>query len=76
MILLCWVINNKRKHDRLENSDDSESNDDDSDILLPESSASKSDETKLNFGAKLATPTSEDITNLFRRFLQYITCFC
>ncbi|XP_029671131.1 Hermansky-Pudlak syndrome 1 protein homolog isoform X3 [Formica exsecta] len=66
MILLCWVINNKRKHDRLEGNDDSESNDDDSDILLPESSASKSDETKLNFGAKLATPTSEDITNLFR----------
>ncbi|XP_050449468.1 BLOC-3 complex member HPS1 [Cataglyphis hispanica] len=65
MILLCWVINNKRKH-RLENNDDSESNDDDSDILLPESSASKSDETKLNFGAKLATPTSEDITDLFR----------
>ncbi|XP_029156975.1 Hermansky-Pudlak syndrome 1 protein homolog isoform X1 [Nylanderia fulva] len=66
MVLLCWVINNKRKHDRLESNDDSEDNDDDSDILLPESSASKSDETKLNFGAKLATPTSEDITNLFR----------
>lgn len=73
MILLCWVINNKRKHDRLESNDDSEDNDDDNDILLPESSASKSDETKLNFGAKLATPTSEDITNLFRKFLQYIT---
>lgn len=69
MILLCWVVNNKRKHDRLEG------NDDDSDILLPESSASKSDETKLNFGTKLATPTSEDITDLFRRFLQHITCF-
>ncbi|XP_070155055.1 BLOC-3 complex member HPS1 isoform X5 [Polyergus mexicanus] len=66
MILLCWVINNKRKHDRLEGNDDSESNNDDSDILLPESSTSKNDETKLNFGAKLATPTSEDITDLFR----------
>ncbi|XP_072759676.1 BLOC-3 complex member HPS1 isoform X2 [Anoplolepis gracilipes] len=65
MILLCWVVNNKRKHDRSE-SNDSEGNDDNNDILLPESSASKSDETKLNFGAKLATPTSEDITNLFR----------
>lgn len=64
MILLCWVINNKRKHDRME-SDDSMGNDD-NDILLPESSASKGDETKLNFGAKLATPTSEDITDLFR----------
>ncbi|GAB1869418.1 Hermansky-Pudlak syndrome 1 protein-like protein [Camponotus japonicus] len=66
MILLCWVINNKRKHARLESNDDNVGNDDDNDILLPESSASKSDETKLNFGAKLATPTSEDITDLFR----------
>ncbi|KAG5333721.1 HPS1 protein, partial [Acromyrmex charruanus] len=60
MILLCWVVNKKRKQNQ------SESNDCCDDILLPESSVLKSDETKLNFGAKLATPTSEDITDLFR----------
>ncbi|KAL6252006.1 hypothetical protein P5V15_014986 [Pogonomyrmex californicus] len=62
MILLCWVVNKKR------NRDQSESNDDccDSDILLPENNTSKNDETKLSFGIKLTTPTSEDITDLFR----------
>lgn len=66
MILLCWVVNKKRKHGQSESSDDCC----DSDILLPESSTSKSDETKLSFGTKLAAPTSEDITDLFSRFLQ------
>lgn len=65
MSLLCWVIDKKRRHDRSESNDDS-----DSDILLPESSVSKSEETKLSFGAKLAAPTSEDITDLFSRFSQ------
>ncbi|XP_070523977.1 BLOC-3 complex member HPS1 isoform X2 [Cardiocondyla obscurior] len=61
MILLCWVVNKKQ-------SVQSESSDDccDSDILLPESTISKSDEIKLNFGTRLAAPTSEDITDLFR----------
>lgn len=62
MILLCWVVNKKRKHFQSEGSDDCC----DSDILLPESSTSKSDETRLSFGSKLAAPTSEDITDLFR----------
>ncbi|XP_018394789.1 PREDICTED: Hermansky-Pudlak syndrome 1 protein homolog [Cyphomyrmex costatus] len=62
MTLLCWVVNKKRKQNRSESNDDCYDND----ILLPESSILKSDETKLNFGAKLATPTSEDITDLFR----------
>ncbi|RLU22457.1 hypothetical protein DMN91_004735 [Ooceraea biroi] len=61
MILLCSVINKKRKRDS-ENNDESNDND----ILLPDNSASKSDEVKINFGAKLATPTSEDITDLFK----------
>ncbi|EGI65071.1 Hermansky-Pudlak syndrome 1 protein-like protein [Acromyrmex echinatior] len=61
MILLCWVVNKKRKQNQSESNDDCCD-----DILLPESSVLKSDETKLNFGAKLATPTSEDITDLFR----------
>jgi len=68
MILLCSVINKERKRD-LENNDESNDND----ILLPDNSASKSDEMKINFGAKLATPTSEDITDLFSKFLQH--CF-
>jgi hypothetical protein len=67
MILLCSVINKERKRD-LENNDGSNDND----ILLPDNSASKSDEMKINFGAKLATPTSEDITNLFSKFLKSI----
>jgi len=67
MSLLCWVIDKKRKHDRSENIDDSS----DSDILLPESNVSKNEEIKLNFGAKLAAPTSEDITDLFSRFSQH-----
>ncbi|XP_018373128.1 PREDICTED: uncharacterized protein LOC108767652 [Trachymyrmex cornetzi] len=61
MILLCWVVNKKRKQNQSESNDDCCD-----DILLPESSVLKNDETKLNFGAKLATPTSEDITDLFR----------
>jgi len=66
MILLCWIVNKKRKQNQSESNDDCCD-----DILLPESSVLKSDETKLNFGAKLATPTSEDITDLFSRFLQH-----
>ncbi|XP_018044334.1 PREDICTED: uncharacterized protein LOC108684498 [Atta colombica] len=61
MILLCWIVNKKRKQNQSESNDNCCD-----DILLPESSVLKSDETKLNFGAKLATPTSEDITDLFR----------
>ncbi|KYQ46387.1 Hermansky-Pudlak syndrome 1 protein like protein [Trachymyrmex zeteki] len=61
MILLCWIVNKKRKQNQSESN-----NDCCDDILLPESNVLKSDETKLNFGAKLATPTSEDITDLFR----------
>ena len=66
MILLCWIVNKKRKQNQSESNDNCCD-----DILLPESSVLKSDETKLNFGAKLATPTSEDITDLFSRFLQH-----
>lgn len=61
MILLCWTVNKKRRHNRFENNDDSN----DSDILLPESGSVKSDEMRQSFGARLAAPTSEDITNLF-----------
>lgn len=61
MTLLCSMINKKRKRG-------SGNDDEDDDILLPDSSASKSDEMKINFGAKLAAPTSEDITDLFSRF--------
>ncbi|XP_020289802.1 Hermansky-Pudlak syndrome 1 protein homolog isoform X2 [Pseudomyrmex gracilis] len=61
MILLCWTVNKKRRHNRFESNDDNN----DSDILLPESGSVKNDEMRLSFGARLATPTSEDITNLF-----------
>jgi len=72
MILLCWVVNKKRKHDRSESNDDCYDND----ILLPESNALKSEETRLSFGAKLAAPTSEDITDLFSRFgNEYVSLF-
>lgn len=61
MMLLCWVVNRKRKgDDRAEIYGD---DDDRNDILLPDGSSSK--EEQVTFGAKLANPTSEDITNLF-----------
>lgn len=56
-MLMCWVVNQKRK------GETSESSDDRTNILLPESSCSK--EEQITFGTKLANPTSEDITNLF-----------
>ncbi|XP_076241341.1 Hermansky-Pudlak syndrome 1 protein isoform X1 [Calliopsis andreniformis] len=62
MMLMCWVVNQKRKGD--DTSGISSNNDDHSDILLPEYTSSK--EEQVTFGAKLANPTSEDITNLFR----------
>lgn len=64
IILLCWVVNNKRKgNDRLETNEPG-------DVLLPESNTCyKNEKTKSTFGAKLANPTSEDITDLFGRFL-------
>ena len=62
MMLLCWVVNRKRKgDDRTEIHGDDD--DDRNDILLPDGS---SKEEQVTFGAKLANPTSEDITNLFR----------
>ncbi|XP_076631468.1 Hermansky-Pudlak syndrome 1 protein isoform X1 [Colletes latitarsis] len=62
MVLMCWVVNQKRKGDN--QSGTNGNNDDHSDILLPDSSSFK--EEQVAFGAKLANPTSEDITNLFR----------
>ncbi|XP_014486622.1 PREDICTED: Hermansky-Pudlak syndrome 1 protein homolog isoform X2 [Dinoponera quadriceps] len=47
IILLCWVVNNKR-NDRSE-----------------EQPHCRNEKTKPTFGAKLANPTSEDITDLF-----------
>ncbi|XP_017878116.1 Hermansky-Pudlak syndrome 1 protein homolog [Ceratina calcarata] len=62
MMLLCWVVNQKRKGDtQCETNDNDEVR---TDILLPETNCSK--EEQITFGAKLANPTSEDITNLFR----------
>ncbi|XP_032678841.1 Hermansky-Pudlak syndrome 1 protein homolog isoform X2 [Odontomachus brunneus] len=60
IILLCWVVNNKRKgNDRLETNESS-------DVLLPESNTCyKNEKSKSTFGVKLANPTSEDITDLF-----------
>ncbi|XP_053975901.1 BLOC-3 complex member HPS1 isoform X2 [Hylaeus volcanicus] len=60
MVLMCWVVDQKRKGQSATNGN----NDDHSDILLPESSSLK--EEQIAFGAKLANPTSEDITDLFR----------
>ncbi|XP_054005351.1 BLOC-3 complex member HPS1 isoform X3 [Hylaeus anthracinus] len=60
MVLMCWVVDQKRKGQSATNGN----NDDYSDILLPESSSLK--EEQIAFGAKLANPTSEDITDLFR----------
>ncbi|XP_017795118.1 PREDICTED: Hermansky-Pudlak syndrome 1 protein homolog [Habropoda laboriosa] len=62
MMLMCWVVNQKRKRDS--QSVLADNDDDRTDILLPDNSASK--EEQITFGAKLANPTSEDITNLFR----------
>ncbi|XP_011150672.1 Hermansky-Pudlak syndrome 1 protein homolog isoform X2 [Harpegnathos saltator] len=60
IILLCWVVNNKRK--RNDRSEDSEPDD----VLLSETNAyCRNEKTKSTFGVKLANPTSEDITNLF-----------
>lgn len=61
MMLMCWVVNQRRKGDS--QSGVNSNNDDSIDILLPENSSSK--EEQITFGAKLANPTSEDITNLF-----------
>lgn len=60
MILMCWVVNQKRR-----NNDPAgvNSNDDCSNILLPDNGSSK--EEQVTFGAKLANPTTEDITDLF-----------
>ncbi|XP_076174985.1 Hermansky-Pudlak syndrome 1 protein isoform X2 [Ptiloglossa arizonensis] len=62
MVLMCWVVSQKRNGDS--QSGKNGNNDDHSDILLPENSSSKDEHVA--FGAKLANPTSEDITNLFR----------
>ncbi|KAK9303721.1 hypothetical protein QLX08_004715 [Tetragonisca angustula] len=62
MMLMCWVVNQRRKGDIQSGTNDN--NDDYTDILLPENSSSK--EEQITFGSKLANPTSEDITNLFR----------
>ncbi|XP_043508376.1 Hermansky-Pudlak syndrome 1 protein homolog isoform X3 [Frieseomelitta varia] len=62
MMLMCWVVNQRRKGDTQPGTNDN--NDDYTDILLPENSSSK--EEQITFGSKLANPTSEDITNLFR----------
>lgn len=70
MMLLCWVVNQKRKGDT--QSEVNSSNDDYTDILLPESSSSK--EEQITFGAKLSNPTSEDITNLFSMVFTVIRC--
>ncbi|XP_029034720.1 Hermansky-Pudlak syndrome 1 protein homolog isoform X4 [Osmia bicornis bicornis] len=61
MMLMCWVVNQKRKgNTQMERND----NDDCTDILLPDNSSTKDEQVP--FGAKLANPTSEDITDLFR----------
>ncbi|XP_076759749.1 Hermansky-Pudlak syndrome 1 protein [Xylocopa sonorina] len=62
MMLLCWVVNQKRKADT--ESEISDNGDDRIDILLPENNCIK--EEQITFGGKLSIPTSEDITNLFR----------
>ncbi|KOX80690.1 Hermansky-Pudlak syndrome 1 protein like protein [Melipona quadrifasciata] len=62
MMLMCWVVNQRRKGDT--QSEINDNNDDCTDILLPVNSSSK--EEQITFGSKLANPTSEDITNLFR----------
>ncbi|CAL7937648.1 unnamed protein product [Xylocopa violacea] len=62
MMLLCWVVNQKRKGDT--ESGISDTGDDHIDILLPENNCTK--EEQITFGGKLAIPTSEDITDLFR----------
>ncbi|XP_031370524.1 Hermansky-Pudlak syndrome 1 protein homolog isoform X2 [Apis dorsata] len=62
MMLMCWVVNQRKKGDS--QSGINSNNDDCIDILLPENSSSK--EEQITFGTKLANPTSEDITNLFR----------
>ncbi|PBC30282.1 Hermansky-Pudlak syndrome [Apis cerana cerana] len=62
MMLMCWVVNQRRKGDN--QSGINSNNDDCIDILLPENNSSK--EEQITFGTKLANPTSEDITNLFR----------
>lgn len=60
MMLMCWVVNQKRKgNTQIETND----NDDCTDILLPDNSSTKDEQVP--FGAKLANPTSEDITDLF-----------
>ncbi|KAI4491580.1 hypothetical protein M0804_002972 [Polistes exclamans] len=61
MILMCWVINHKKQTD----NEIDENGEDNGDILLPNNSSSKEEESK-PFGAKLSNPTLEDITNLFR----------
>lgn len=63
MTMMCWVVNQKKKGDcQIEKNN----NEDLCDILLPDSNPSKEDEEVTQFGTKLANPTSEDITNLFR----------
>ncbi|XP_078033269.1 Hermansky-Pudlak syndrome 1 protein isoform X2 [Augochlora pura] len=63
MMLMCWVVNLRRKsgyqYGQYSSTDDGQC-----DILLPDNSSSK--EEQIAFGVKLANPTSEDITNLFR----------
>lgn len=61
MMLMCWVVNEKRKGNYEVDTND---NDDRTDILLPDNSSTR--EEQVPFGAKLANPTSEDITDLFR----------
>lgn len=62
MTLLCWVVNKNQ-------TNDSEVNDDcnDNNILLSDSNVSKNEQIR-PFETKLANPTSEDITDLFRMF--------
>ncbi|XP_043664114.1 Hermansky-Pudlak syndrome 1 protein homolog isoform X4 [Vespula pensylvanica] len=61
MILMCWVINQKKQID----NETDQNGDDNGDILLPHNNSSREEEAK-PFGAKLSNPTLEDITNLFR----------
>ncbi|XP_066603341.1 BLOC-3 complex member HPS1 isoform X2 [Prorops nasuta] len=61
MVLLCWVVNGKAKHEEL---DIQQSDSEEEDIVLPDNSLSREDEA-IPFGGKLSNPTSEDITNLF-----------
>ncbi|KAG7190267.1 hypothetical protein KM043_006385 [Ampulex compressa] len=62
LTLMCWVVNERGKGEYELGTIE---NDDKCDILLPEKNPSKEEEA-VPFGAKLANPTSEDISNLFR----------